>query len=477
MTYTVEKIGGTSMSDFDTVLDNILLRPTYNRHMYDRAFVVSAYGGFTDALLECKRTQHPGVYQLIANSDDRWREELETVERRMLLTNEHMFADPMERIPADNFIRSRIAEAKSCISNLLDVCQYGQFDLAQYLPQIREFLASIGEVHSAYNTATKLKGMGINAKFVDLSMWDAQEMPETLDDCIQTAFESIDVSHELPIVTGYAASQEGVMSNYDRGYSEMTFSRLACVTKADLAIIHKEYHLSTADPRLVGAHKVQPIGETNFDVADQLSSLGMEAIHPNAAEGLRKSGIRLQIKNTFEPEHKGTMISEAFQSEDDSVEIVAGKDKVHAVHLFDQDKACQLDSVSLEVMKIIADTEVGLISKEMDANSLTYYLNGNTDSINQVQKRVKLSYPEAQIKGQTVAVVSAIGSSLNTHETLAIGTQALINEGIAPIALHAPIRNVSVQYIVEEAQYKQALSIVHDALCNINRTSKALSAA
>ena len=81
------------------------------------------------------------------------------------------------------------------------------------------------------------------------------------------------------------------MTTFDRGYSEMTFSRLACVTKAEEAVIHKEFHQSSADPGVVGVNRVYAIGRTNYDVADQLSNLGMEAIHPKAAKGLRKSGI------------------------------------------------------------------------------------------------------------------------------------------------------------------------------------------
>lgn len=146
MTFTVEKIGGTSMTAFDAVLDNIILRP---KTPYNRIFVVSAYSGMTDALLECKKTSKAGVYQLIAKRDDQWQDALAYVESRMLLTNENIFADPMNRIRADKFIRSRIAEAKNCIANILETCQYGQFSLRHYLPQIREFLSSIGEAHSA----------------------------------------------------------------------------------------------------------------------------------------------------------------------------------------------------------------------------------------------------------------------------------------------------------------------------------------
>ncbi|MFA0044403.1 aspartate kinase, partial [Vibrio sp. 10N.261.51.A1] len=374
MTFTVEKIGGTSMTAFDAVLDNIILRP---QNPYNRIFVVSAYSGMTDALLECKKTGKPGIYQLIAMRDDSWKDALSYIERRMLLTNEHIFADPMNRMRADKFIRSRISEAKNCITNILETCQYGQFSLRHYLPQIREFLSSIGESHSAYNTALKLKNIGINSTFVDLSGWD-NKTPQSLDDTIREAFSDIDVTEELPIVTGYAYCKEGLMHTYDRGYSEMTFSRIATITEASLAIIHKEYHFSSADPKVVGVGSVKPIGATNYDVADQLANLGMEAIHSNAAAGLRESGIELQIKNTFEPEHEGTLISSDYRPDTNHIEIIAGKQKVYALHVFDQGMVGKADNVSYELMEIIADARVNLIGKEMNANSITYYLGGST---------------------------------------------------------------------------------------------------
>ncbi|MDN3609487.1 aspartate kinase [Vibrio ostreicida] len=460
MTYTVEKIGGTSMTAFDAVIDNILLRPKGD-NLYHRVFVVSAYSGITDALLECKKTNKPGVYQWIAKRDDKWLETLSYVEQRMLLTNEHMFADPMNRLRADKFILSRIEEAKNCISNIMETCQYGQFSLRHYLPQVREFLASIGEAHSAFNTALKLKNIGVNAKFVDLSCWNSHT-PKSLDANIREAFSGIDVSNELPIVTGYASCQEGLMSTYDRGYSEMTFSRIASITCADLAIIHKEYHLSSADPQVVGIDKVFPIGHTNYDVADQLASLGMEAIHPNAAAGLRESGIELQIKNTFEPEHAGTLISSHYRPTTDKVEIIAGKEKVFALHLFDQTVAGQIENVSYELMEIISDAHVSLIGKEMNANSITYYLGGSTESLNKVLCKAEKRYPNADIKGRMVALISVIGSQIDTNEALAQGVLALMKQNITPVALHSSMRNVNVQFVVSDHDYQPAIHALHD---------------
>ncbi len=460
MSYTVEKIGGTSMSAFDAVLDNILLRP---HHPYDRVFVVSAYATITDALLECKLTGKPGIYQMIAKHDTQWQEAMYQLEQRMLLINEHLFADPMSRIRADKFIRSRISEAVNCINNILETCQYGQFSLRQYLPQVREFLSSIGEAHSAYNTSLKLKTLGINACFIDLSGWNNGQAG-SLDEVILAAFEDIDVATQLPIVTGYAYCNEGLMKTYDRGYSEMTFSRIAALTNATQAIIHKEYHLSSADPRIVGADKVSPMGLTNFDVADQLANLGMEAIHPNAAAGLRQQGIELRIKNTFEPEHKGTLISNVHKPQNNKVEIIAGKDKVFALHIFDQSMVGKIDNASYELMEVIAEAKVHLVGKEMNANSMTYYLSGSSDNLNHVLYKIEKRYPNASVSGKMVALISAIGASMNTNNVLTQGMQALVNAKISPIAAHSSMRNVNVQFVVEDNDYNRAICVLHDVL-------------
>ncbi|MGY5618136.1 aspartate kinase [Vibrio cincinnatiensis] len=468
MSYTVEKIGGTSMSAFDAVLDNILLKPN---HPYGRVFVVSAYSGMTDALLECKRTGKPGIYQMIAKRDEGWQETMYELEQRMLMINENLFADLMSRMRADKFIRSRISEAVNCVNNILETCQYGQFSLRHYLPQIREFLSSVGEAHSAYNTVLKLKALGINARFVDLSGWN-EETRGKLDEVIERAFADIDVTTELPIVTGYAYCDEGLMKTYDRGYSEMTFSRIAVLTEADQAIIHKEYHLSSADPRVVGPEKVRPMGLTNFDVADQLANLGMEAIHPNAAAGLRNKGIELRVKNTFEPEHAGTLISNHYQPEANNVEIIAGRNKVFALHMFDQSMVGSVDNASYELMEIIAEAKVHLVGKEMNANSMTYYLSGTSDNLNHVLYKAEKRYPNASISGKMVALISAIGSSINTNFALGKGMQALIEANVNPMAAHSSMRNVNVQFVVEDSDYNSAICALHQALIVAKSDSK-----
>ena len=60
--HTIEKIGGTSMSRFGEVMNNVIIGSRKGAALYNRVFVVSAYSGITNLLLEDKKTGEPGVY-------------------------------------------------------------------------------------------------------------------------------------------------------------------------------------------------------------------------------------------------------------------------------------------------------------------------------------------------------------------------------------------------------------------------------
>src|ERR1700730_4534030 len=67
---TVEKIGGTSMTALSDVIKNIILFERSGKQLYNRIFVVSAFSGVTNLLLENKKTGEPGVYHRLANYED-----------------------------------------------------------------------------------------------------------------------------------------------------------------------------------------------------------------------------------------------------------------------------------------------------------------------------------------------------------------------------------------------------------------------
>lgn len=472
--HSVEKIGGTSMSNYAAVRDNIIKRPTGDS-LYRRVFVVSAYGGVTDQLLEHKKTGQPGVFASFANGvkDDSWQNLITALREQLFNINEKLFPEAELLIRANEFIGNRLDEAERCLADLKKLCQHGHFALDVHLATVREMLASIGEAHSAWNTAQLLQRDGVNACFVDLTGWKtSRHMP--LDERIQVAFESLDLETQLPIVTGYAHTDDGLMSTFDRGYSEMTFSRLAVITGASEAIIHKEFHLSSADPRVVGDSNAVPIGRTNYDVADQLANLGMEAIHPKAAKGLRQNQIPLRVKNTFEPEHSGTLITSDYVSDKPCVEIIAGCRGVFAIELFDQDMAGNYSRCDRTILEVIDRFRGHVISKDINANTVTHYLSTNLKTVKRICKVLEETFPEAEINQREVAIVSAIGSDMQVPGLLAKTVAALAEQDISVLAMHQSMRQVDMQFVISEEDWEDAIRSLHRHLVEVHDHGRAI---
>ena len=467
--HTVHKIGGTSMSQVEEVMKNVLIGGREGDDLYQRIFVVSAYGGITDMLLENKKTGEPGVYALYAGSENDWAwgDALSKVQTHMLGLNADIFDDDKDRKAADAFVQERIEGVRSCLIDLQRICGYGHFKLTEHLLTVREMISGIGEAHSAHNTTLLLRRRGVNSVFVDLSGWRESESL-TLEERIRGALDSVDLAKELPIVTGYTQAADGLMGIYGRGYSEVTFSSIACLTGAREAVIHKEFHLSSADPRIVGADKVRPIGRTNYDVADQLSNMGMEAIHPRAAKGLRQNGIPLRIANTFEPDHPGTVIDDEWQPENPRVEIVTGLANAIEVQVFDQDMV-GVPGASEEAIAAFRRFSVPIVSWSLNANTMSFYVEAPLKQVRRVIEVIAKRQPEADIQTRKVDVISAIGANMRDPSVLADASAALKDAEIEVLATHAPARGVDIQWVTSDGAYDDAVKTLHNVLIEKRR--------
>lgn len=261
-----------------------------------------------------------------------------------------------------------------------------------------------------------------------------------------------------------------MVRTFDRGYSEMTFARLAVVTDAREAVIHKEFHLSSADPRMVGPEKVIPIGRTNYDVTDQLANLGMEAIHPRAAKGLRQKGIPLRVKNTFEPDHTGTLITQDYVSSKPRVEIIAGRKGVMSIEVFDQDMmgANRYDAVFVAA---VHRHGARIITKDLNANTITHFLDTGLGTVKRIIADLQQEFPNAEIQARKVAIVSAVGSDLKVSGMLSRTVRALADAGVDILAIHQSMRQVDIQFVVEEKDYEKAIASLHAGLIEVEAPS------
>ena len=466
--HSVEKIGGTSMAATGTLFDNVLIAGRQGADLYNRAFVVSAYSGMTDLLLEHKKTGKPGVYACFVADDgaDGWRQVMAEVRAAMHAHNARMFARPGSRAEANDFIDQRIDSVTRCLDDLARLRSHGRFCVKEQLITIRELLAGIGEAHSAHSTALLLRDHGVNARFVDLTLWD-EENKLSLDDRIRAAEITAGIETTMPIITGYVGCDVGMVRRYSRGYSEMTFSRVAVLTCAREAIIHKEFHLSSADPKLVGPGKTRKIGRTNYDVADQLANLGMEALHPSAGRGLRQTDIPLRVRNTFDREDEGTLISGAYVSDAPRVEMVTGIRRMQALQFFEQDMV-GVKGYDAAILEVLTRHNAWIVSKSSNANTITHYLSTDSATITRILTDLQQRYPDASISAQGVAMVSIIGSDIGKPGLVSDALRALNDVGIDVLAMQHQIRNVDIQFVVDVTQFDSAVRALHRALVEVD---------
>jgi len=462
----VEKIGGTSMSRFPQIIDNIILRnPT---DIFGRIYIVSAYAGVTNELLEHKKTGQPGIYQLFR--------EQENYPKKMLALRDSLFELNKTFVPAgldleaaNDFIGDHIDLAINILRSMDNVLASGYVSRKALLLAARELLASLGEMHSAFNSANILQNRGYDATFVDLSGWeDSRQL--TIDERIKASFETIDPFSTICFATGYTKGTEGIMREFDRGYSEVTFSKVAVLLGATEAIIHKEYHLCSGDPMLMGEKNIHPVCNTNFDVADQLADVGMEAIHPKASKPLEINNIPIRIKNAFDPDHAGTLITKDFIAPKSMVEIVTGSDKVTCLEVHDTRMVGEV-GFDLRIMQILAKHDISYISKATNANTIGMILNDRDCSPELV---TELSNKFEQITTRQVAIVCAIGSNIAQPGILAKAAGALAKDNINILAVSQTARQTNMLFVVDrdqfaKAQIASAHGPVHDAATNLRR--------
>ncbi len=457
--HTVEKIGGSSMSRFAEVMRNVILGQRETRELYNRVFIVSAYGGITNMLLEDKKNGTPGVYGKFASGSDAWEDHLETVRARMIEFNRSFRDLGLDQGLADEFVHLRLNGIRDCLLNLLQLRSFGLFTLNNYLPPTRELLSAVGEAHSAYNSTLILQKQGINAKFVDLTGW-MQSESLTFDDAVNQAFAGIDYSNTMPIVTGYVKFDKGIMTHFDRGYSEITFSKVAVLTKAREGIIHKEYHLCTGDPVLIGTDKVKVIGNTNFDIADQLSDLDMEAIHSKASKDMEMCNIPIRIKNAFEPDHPGTVISCDYISPVPRVEMICGRNDIEAIEVMDPEMVSKV-GYDQNLMTSLVEAHISYIAKTTNANTITHFVPQKNSRLDECVENLRLRLPSAQVRRFPAALVSVIGSNMRIPGFLAKAASALYQANINILSLVQSSRQVNMQFVVSRGDFEAAQKALH----------------
>ena len=211
----------------------------------------------------------------------------------------------------------------------------------------------------------------------------------------------------------------------------------------------------------MGVDRSVPVGHTNYNVADQLADVGMEAIHPKASKPLEVAGINIRLKNTFEPEHPGTLISNDYISKDGRVQIISGTDKVVAIEVHDPLMVGQV-GFDLGIMQILVNHKVSYILKATNANSITQVI-WEKDLKDELVAELKSKY--SQITVLPCALICGLGTSISKPGVIAKATSALADRNINIAAMSQSLSQINIQFVINRDNYKEAIIALNDALC------------
>ncbi|MES2761225.1 MAG: aspartate kinase [Bacteroidota bacterium] len=135
----------------------------------------------------------------------------------------------------------------------------------------------------------------------------------------------------LFITQGYICRNAfGEIDNLKRGGSDYTASIVGAAIKANEVQIWTDIDgMHNNDPRIVS--KTHPIHELSFDEAAELAYFGAKILHPTCILPAQKRNIPVLLKNTMQPEAKGTRISNINPVE--GLKAVAAKDGICAINI------------------------------------------------------------------------------------------------------------------------------------------------
>lgn len=204
------------------------------------------------------------------------------------------------------------------VSAMGDTTDY-LYDLAKKCsstPDKRELdqLLSTGEQVSIALLAIALLNRGIKAKSftgpqIGIKTDNAHSCARIVDICKGTIRAAL-AENDVIVVAGFQGiSDTGEITTLGRGGSDTSAVALAAAAGAEECHIYTDVDgIFTTDPNKISS--AQLLDTISYAETVELARAGAQVLHPRAAELAKDYGISLRVRNTFNPHHSGTLISE-----------------------------------------------------------------------------------------------------------------------------------------------------------------------
>ncbi len=267
--------------------------------------------------------------------------------------------------------------------------------------------------------AARLMADYLGYDFLDSELWLRFKLDGTVDQEVSYEALSRAASGRRVVIPGfYGAMPDGSIKTFTRGGSDITGALAAAALDADVYENWTDVSgFLMADPRIV--KDPLPIERITYSELRELSYIGAQVLHEGTIFPVREKNIPLNIRNTNQPDHPGTMIRESFdepeeQADSSFITGIAGRKNFSVI----------------TITKNGMSNEVGVLRRVLEIlekyQLVVEYLPSGIDSVSLVVAADKLRPCQYQILGEIqkalkpdtihvtedMAIVAAVGRKM-----------------------------------------------------------------
>lgn len=340
-------------------------------------------------------------------------------------------------------------------------------------------IASFGEILSCLQLAAILSDHDMSAEFVD-----ARTVIRT-DNHFGEAAVDFRVTNEkirnmilpmiekgvVPVVTGFIGSTEdGLTTTLGRSGSDYTGSIIGAALDSEEIWIWTDVDgVMTADPRYVKGAKVLP--EISYREAAEMSYFGAKVIHPKTMMPAIEKHIPIRIKNTFNPTHPGTLISQSTQAAERFVKNITSIDDLSLVSI-EGNGMVGVPGISARIFSALARVHVNvmMISQASSEHNVCVVIpqkdcgKGVAELRNEFEVDIAKKIVDDIKLQENVSIVAVVGEGMKGMRGIAGKTfTAVANADVNIVAIAQGSSELNISLVVEQAGVHKAVQAVHDA--------------
>lgn len=336
--------------------------------------------------------------------------------------------------------------------------------IKELTPRTMDHLLSFGERLSTRLFCSYLCQQGIAAEVLDgwsagivtTSQYNrAEPLPESYVN-IPKAFEKL--GNKIPVVTGFIAKDpDGSITTMGRGGSDLTASIIGAALGAREIQVWKDVHgILSTDPRVLP--EAFPIPSISFEEAAELAYFGAKVLHPSSILPAMSKGIPVRVKNSYDPDHPGTLIVSDIMQQNGLVTAITYKPHQVMVHICSTRMLGQYGFLA-KVFQIFSDLKLSVDVIATSEVSLSLTLE-NQEGFAELERRLK---EIATVKmQQEKTIISLIGSTKDSSIILERALNTLSREGIVAQMISHGASNVNTSLVVNDGEARKSIQLLHE---------------